>query len=310
MAAIIGFQRSRLHSWNESTRLTLRTSVHGGWMYKMSSIGIQALSSGIGYSEGRFVDPGNATVLIGILTCDRYKVRADGIRNSWLKLVPWNYRVLFIHGRPGEPEGVEGDCLYLDCPESYEMLPQKVHAFLAYSLRNFEFDYLFKTDDDTYLDLERFISFDKAGADYIGQFREQPLAEIGKTWHYGKCTDKSYEVPYEGPFVCAWATGGGYFLSRRAAAIAADRTMDTFANSLFEDKMVGEALTLDPALKVLRSRFAQMGVINPLLPKDMLYVQDLILDRRQLAEEVLGLRMENRELKQARSTGGESGHNE
>lgn len=247
----------------------------------------------IEFVDGRFVDPNPNQMLIGILTCDKYKGRADGIRNSWLKLVPPNYRVLFIHGRPGQPEGVEGDRLYLDCPESYELLPRKVHAFLVYALRHFDFDYLFKTDDDTYLDLERFIAFDRQDADYIGQFREHPVAEIGKTWHYGKCTDKAYEVPYERPFVCPWATGGGYFLSRAATRAAASRTTVTCADSLFEDMMVGEALTLDPQLKVLMSRFAAMGVINPLLPKDMLYMQDVVLERKRLADEVRSLRAEN-----------------
>lgn len=247
----------------------------------------------IEFVDGRFLDPNAEKVLIGVLTCDKYIGRADGIRNSWLKLVPPNYRVLFIHGRPGQAEGVEGDCLYLDCPESYELLPRKVHAFLVYALRHFEFDYLFKTDDDTYLDLERFIAFDRQRADYIGQFREHPVAELGKTWHYGKCTNKAFEVPYERPFVCPWATGGGYFLSQSATRAAAIRTAATCTDSLFEDMMVGEALTLDPQLKVLMTRFAAMGVVNPLLPKDMLYLQDVVLERRRLAEEVRSLLIEN-----------------
>lgn len=255
------------------------------------------LQPGIDFVDGRFVDPNPAPLLIGILTCDKYKGRADGIRNSWLKLVPSNYQVLFIQGRPGQPEGVEGDCLYLDCPESYELLPRKVHAFLAYAIRHFDFDYLFKTDDDTYLDLERFIAFDRQDADYIGQFREHPVAELGKTWHYGKCTDKAYEVPYQRPFVCPWATGGGYFLSRAAAVAAASRTAETFADSLFEDMMVGEALTQDPHLKVVMTRFATMGVVNPLLPKDMLYMQDVVLERKSLADEVRLLRAENARLR-------------
>ena len=253
--------------------------------------------SPIEFVDGRFLDPNPGRVLIGILTCDKYKGRADGIRNSWLKLVPANYRVLFIHGRPGQPAGVEGDCLYVDCPESYELLPRKVHAFLVYAHRHFDFDYLFKTDDDTYLDLERFIAFARHGADYIGQFRELPVPEIGKTWHYGKCTDKAYEVPYERPFVCAWATGGGYFLSRAATLAAASRTESTCADSLFEDVMVGEALTLDPQLKVLMTRFSAMGVVNPLLPKDMLYLQDVVLERKRLADEVRLLRAENARLR-------------
>ena len=133
------------------------------------------------------------------------------------------------------------------------------------------------------------------------------MDERGKTWHYGKCTDKSYEAPYERPFVCAWATGGGYFLSRRAAGIALEKTANTFADSLFEDVMIGEALTLHPGLTVAMSRFALMGVINPLLPKDMLYVQDLVLERKRLCDEVLALRRENLELKAA-STGRSGNH--
>lgn len=253
----------------------------------------------IDFVRGRFVDPGSELILIAVLTCDKYAERADGVRNSWLQLCPENYRVLFVHGRPGGPEGVEGDRLYLDCPESYEMLPSKVRAFLNYALQNIEFDYLFKTDDDTYLDLERFIGFDKQGADYIGQFREHPVTdERGKTWHYGKCTDKAYEVPYEQPFICPWATGAGYFLSRRAAEIALEETARTVANSLFEDMMIGEALTLHPGLDVLLTRFSLMGVVNPLLPKDMQYVQGLVLERRRLADEVRALRKENLELRE------------
>ena len=263
----------------------------------MNGLPTHPSSSVIQLSAGRFVDPGNARILIGILSCEKHRERADGIRNSWLKLVPTSYRVLFIHGRPNEPEEVAGDCLYLNCPESYETLPQKVHAFLRYSRDHFEFDYLFKTDDDTYLDLERFISFDRLGADYIGQFREQPMAERGKTWHYGKCTDKSYEVPYERPFVCPWATGAGYLLSRKAVDIASAKTGETYRDSLFEDMMVGEALAVDPRVEVRRIRFSEIGVINPLLPKDMLYVQDILLEKHRLASELHRLRTEMQTLR-------------
>ncbi len=248
------------------------------------------LARRIGRAGERFRDPAGARVVIAVLTCERNRVRVEGVRASWLRHVPDSYHVLFVHGRPGQASAIEGDCLYLDCPEAYEHLPQKMHKLLAFVVASVEFDFLFKTDDDTFLDLERFIDFDKTRAGYIGQFKETAIGEIGRTWHYGKCTDKSCEVPYERPFVCPWATGGGYFLDRAAAALAMAKTENTWREHLFEDVMIGEALSLDPAVKVARARFAEFGVINPLLPKDMLYFQDTLLERRRMAEELLELR--------------------
>ncbi len=236
--------------------------------------------------ERRFEDPRGGRLVIAILTCDKHAVRADGVRNSWLRLVPSSWRVLFVHGRPGQAAAVEGDRLYLDCREAYEYLPHKVLALAQYVKDHLDFDHLFKTDDDTYIDLERFIAFGRDGIDYTGQFREQPVGIAGKTWHYGKCDDTRHEVPYEKPFVCPWATGGGYFLSRRAVEALVTRLPDSVDNSLFEDMMVGEALTRDPGLVVQRTSFADMGIINPLLPKDMLYLQAMVLDRRAMRERI------------------------
>ena len=129
----------------------------------------------IPFERGRFVDPAARKMLIVILTCEKYEGRADGIRGTWLPMVPDTFEVLFVYGRPGLAPARDGDRLFLDCPESYEMLPRKVHALLAYAVAHLDFDYLFKTDDDTYLDLERFIACDLQGADYVGQFREMPV---------------------------------------------------------------------------------------------------------------------------------------
>ena len=231
--------------------------------------------------ERRFEDSGGR-LLVAILSCDKHEVRANGVRASWLRLAPVTWQVLFVHGRPGVAAGIEGDRLYLDCPEAYEHLPRKVAALVTFAKEHLDFEHLFKTDDDTYLDLERFIAFDRTGIDYAGQFREQPVGLAGKTWHYGKCDDPAFEVPYEKPFVCPWATGGGYFLSRRAVDALVPRLADIAGDSLFEDMMVGEALTRDAALNVLHTSFDRMGVINPLLPKDMLYLQSMVLERRAM----------------------------
>ncbi|MFQ6538464.1 MULTISPECIES: hypothetical protein [Aphanothece] len=239
----------------------------------------------------RYVDPQSQRIIIGVLTCNKHAGRANGVRVTWARQLPETYRLLFLFGRPGQPPQMVGDQLFLDCPEAYEALPQKVHAFLQYCHEHFDFDYIFKTDDDTFLDLERFIGFDKQGGDYIGQFLslENVNSAIARTWHYGKCEDKTFEKPYQRQFLCPWATGGGYFLSRKAAQRAVSRTKANHLEHIFEDLMIGEALTRDAELNVVNLRFAEMGIVNPLLPKDMCYLRDILLEKRLLAEQVVAL---------------------
>ena len=105
-----------------------------------------------------------------MITCQKNKERGDSIRETWLKLVPPNVRVLFVFGRPGKPASLEGDELFLDCIEAYENLPQKMSLFYQYCINNLSFDYLLKIDDDSYVDVGQFLAFDKQASDYIGQF--------------------------------------------------------------------------------------------------------------------------------------------
>ena len=76
-----------------------------------------------------------------------------------------------------------------------------------------DWDYLFKCDDDTYVSIPRLLAYDLAGRDYVG-------AEWQLRVGYG-------------------SGGAGYFLSRRAAALIAERlTAATGA----EDLLVGQIL--------------------------------------------------------------------
>lgn len=232
----------------------------------------------------------SAQIVIGIITCPKYKYRANGIRKTWLKSVPQNIRVLFVYGRPGQPASLEGDLLYLDCPEAYEKLPEKVHKFFSYCADFLEFDYVFKTDDDSFIDVDIFLSFDKHNADYIGRF--EGMADVGatQTWHFGKCSDKSYEVPYEGDFKCEWARGGGYFLSSKAVRLLVGQTALAYKEHLFEDKMVGEALTEHNDINILNVHYTDMGVLNPMQPRSMAYLEALIHSLEHLKKENMLLR--------------------
>ena len=105
------------------------------------------------------------------------------------------------------------DLLLLPCPDPYIALPQRTRCFCQWALTNNGWDYLFKCDDDTYVAAQRLAAYEPLGRDYIG-------AE----WT---------------PGVAYGSGGGGYLLSRRAAAIVAEKlTHEQGA----EDLLVGEVL--------------------------------------------------------------------
>ena len=93
-------------------------------------------------------------ILVGICSSQGYSGRRDAVRQTWLSRPHPDVECLFFLG--GEvPERERADTVGLDAPDTYNALPQKILAFLRYALDHHDFDWLFKCDDDTYLDLSR-----------------------------------------------------------------------------------------------------------------------------------------------------------
>ena len=117
------------------------------------------------------------------------------------------------------PEQIGPHALALPCPDDYASLPQRTLWFCRWALEEGGrgkgeggWDYLFKCDDDTYVSIPRLPSYDLRGRDYVG-------AEWRPGVGYG-------------------SGGAGYFLSRRAAGLVAERlTQATGA----EDLLVGQS---------------------------------------------------------------------
>ncbi len=164
-------------------------------------------------------------ILVGILHTPRLAERAQRCRRTWLVHAPrQGIDYVFLVGGADQFRR-QGDVLYLPCPDDYPSLPQKTRRFCQWALRHADFDYLFKCDDDTYVDLARLANypagreFDYAGGEYAGYA----------------------------------SGGGGYLLSRRAAAVVAEHLDAAWGN---EDELVGQclkargiALLADPAFQ-------------------------------------------------------------
>lgn len=108
--------------------------------------------------------------LIGALSASNNFEKRDACRKTWGKTLPH----AFLCGNPRFHHIVEDrDMLWFPCPDNYVSLPQKTRWFCLWALtqKTYQWDYLFKCDDDTYIDrdrLNKFINGLPEGSDYIG----------------------------------------------------------------------------------------------------------------------------------------------
>lgn len=124
--------------------------------------------------------------------------------------------VFFVMGRPG-PAKREGDTLYVPCGDGYYDLVSKTYHICKYVLENCDFDYLFKCDDDSYVNIDRLLAIE-SDASYLGSGRF--------------CKD--YKVFYaEG--------GAGYRLKKDAIRCLVNK-LDLKNKNKFEDSLVGQTL--------------------------------------------------------------------
>jgi hypothetical protein len=182
-------------------------------------------------------------ILIGALSGWKYRERRQRCIGTWMSdATDFDIEAKFLLGCPtaAAPEELGWHYLALPCPDDYSSLPQRTLWFTRWALgqrsevrdqrsevsdptsdlrplnsglRPLNWDYLFKCDDDTYVSIPRLLAYDLAGRDYVG-------AEWRPGVGYG-------------------SGGAGYFLSRRAAAIVAEKlTAATGA----EDLLVGQIL--------------------------------------------------------------------
>ena len=114
--------------------------------------------------------------------------RQQIVKNTWLRDWPFDYR--FYVGRGNV--SVNSDVIQLDCEDDYLNLHVKQGMVVDYALRNFDFDYIFNCDDNTYVVVDRLLKCNLFNLDYLGF----PCLLGAVEYAQGAC---------------------GYFLSRKAA---------------------------------------------------------------------------------------------
>jgi len=141
--------------------------------------------------------------IVAIESCMAHQDRVDAILRTWGE---GDERVQVFTG-PG-----------LGVPDDYDHLPEKTKAICQWAVLN-DVDYLFKSDTDTYINLERLFEADYYKHSYSGYI----LDWLG--------------IPY--------CSGPGYWLSRKSLEILARFNWDGCRNGSYpnaEDVTVGNVL--------------------------------------------------------------------
>ena len=108
-------------------------------------------------------------ILVGICSGRQMEERRRACRETWMKHVPDGVKCVFFQGGSrigGEVD--EKDTVSLWVNDDYEHLPAKVLAFYRYALAHYDFEWLFKCDDDTYVALDRLVGLADQRYDLIG----------------------------------------------------------------------------------------------------------------------------------------------
>lgn len=111
-------------------------------------------------------------ILVGICSCISAKERRDAVRETWLQQSPEGMECKFFVGRR-LAMSEEDDVITLWVNDDYDHLPEKVLAFYQYALANYDFDWIFKCDDDTYISLDRLSELANPAFDLIGDMSLQ-----------------------------------------------------------------------------------------------------------------------------------------
>ena len=174
-------------------------------------------------------------ILIAILSCHKEIGLHNNLRDTWLRQVPKGVDYKFFLGRPGKANAA--DEVYLDVPDTFSGVSQKTSGMVQWAYEH-GYDYLFKCDTDTYVNVLRLLASGFEQYDYSG--RRYPPSNDFKIHVDGSRTATDWgnrlgnrSEAYGGP---------GYWLSRKAMKFIVDNKNSQEYLGSSEDWWVGAIL--------------------------------------------------------------------
>lgn len=170
--------------------------------------------------------------LIAIVTCHKYRERADAQRATWIKHLARKMDYKFFLGEGGNSSPRE-DEIYLPVPDDYKSLPMKVRAVMKWAVEH-GYDAVLKCDDDVYILPERL--------------------QTPRTQWEGRVNMSDKEYCPKG-----WCSGFAYWLSGSAVRLVA---MGELSEHPSEDVWVGRLLSKQGLRPTMNEGFKVLSFIN------------------------------------------------
>lgn len=189
-------------------------------------------------------------LLIAVCKQNRQRIQ-NQINNLKQSTIPSGVELkpVFVFAKDGKELDVNipYDVITVDSEERYNLLYKKLFAAYKTIHQSYDYDFIWKIDDDTKINLERFHLEIIEGFDYVGRiFSGQDTLSI--TLNFGfhniyKTID--FAPPFCKEFPHEFASGDCYFLSKRAVQciLSAEQTVQSYEGiHICEDRLFGYLL--------------------------------------------------------------------
>jgi hypothetical protein len=171
-------------------------------------------------------------------------------RLTWASNPPSNCRIIWLRGSDRDDCFLDGDTLYVPCPELYSNILEKTILGIRFALENFSFDILIRTNVSTYFDLKRLqreLSKDFYSRLFVGGYVDKT-----KGGYFGK------SIPFD------YISGTGIFLSTGAAQILSSLNSASFAG--IPDDVAITEFSLQQNIPLVRMHRNNLGSTHLFFP--------------------------------------------
>lgn len=183
-------------------------------------------------------------IIICIISCDKNKNKQKYIRNTWIKnLIKYNIKYYFIMGTKSpkilkdNAYAIIDDILYLNCLDDYASLSSKVGSCINYIFYNTNFIWMYKIDDDCYLNVNKLINLKFNEIDFYGKFVKSSKYKL---W---RLNERPYYLLLDNKIDFNFYAGGsGYIINRYAMEIIS-KNLDFFKKHYLEDIGISKILS-------------------------------------------------------------------